>query len=742
MRADRPLYGRETEIASVDRLFADGYRIVTLVGPIGVGKTAIGRTLASREARSVADLSRAVEPERILFEVAEEDRAAASKVLRRWKSGRVLVTTRRALGLQNEAVVPVLPLSTQLSVEMLIRCAHARGVQISNSPALDGLVECLGGFPLLIERAAELLRTYEPVRLRERIYEEPLRVLFGPRVRMMASAWSASSLKPRRTAEALSTFSGSWDLSATMALLDCDEDGAHQCIAELLAHSMAHEAPRVGDARSFALYVPYLWLARAEAEKAGRWLELCTRHARHCVGHSGTSADDWSTIAERAAASGPDSPLWEPGVMAARNLTPGPRSLQCVASMAGLAQRPDDIVRLATARAELLRSMDRIHDALDVLDAAAAAAKDCSALVAAHRLELAAILCRKARRFEAAITSAEQAARTYRAVGSPRLARALGALGAVLVESGAHDEALERFEEVELLATKAGDANASLLAVGYRGHAHQERGDLDRAAEAYETASEGLFALGDKRLGAIYRGYGGTALEELGLMEQAERHYREAVTLLIELNATAFAALFGACHQALSPGRDPVRLSPIDDPCVVAAIELHGVRASLVRGPRVHVTPISESIALREVSDDVRFAVRRLAAVRARAASNPSTILHVGRASLQLGDGVIDLAPRRVLWRIVEHLIVSHVMAPGRAVPKTELLRAAWGDERMLPQAAAHRLRVALSELRTKGLGEIIVRTGDGFALQHDVVVSYDAHLMRSHAAAVSGQDS
>lgn len=723
------------------RLFADGHRIVSLLGPVGVGKTALGTSLAHRAARSFDDLAGSSRPdELVLLDVSEQERAAARKLLRRWNGGRLLVTTRRALGLAHEAVVVVPPLSPSDSVELLLRCARAGGVQITSTPEIAELVELLGGLPLLVTRAAEALRTYDPSRLSERIKADPLRVLFGSRRQKVTASWAACSSRLRRAAQALATFAGSWDVAGARAVLDCDEEAAHRVLSELLAHSMAHVDSAAGNAKRFALYVPYRWLGRAQAERTGRWLEQCVRHARHCVTDVSTGGEEWRAIAHRAATY-PESPLWEPGVSAAKHLPPTAQSLQSVALLASLARLPDDVVRLATAQAELLRSADRIHDALDVLDAVAPQAKDCSPLMEAQRLELAAILLRKARRFEAAIAAAERAARSYRTLGSPRLARALGALGAVLVESGAHDEALERFEEVELLATRAGDDNAALLAVGYRGHAHQERGELERAVEAYQTASEGLTALGDRRLGAIYLGYGGTALEELGSSQRAEQHYREAVTTLSALHATAFASLFEACRNALSGQAAPLRSPEMDDPAIAAAIELHHLRASLDREPRTHVTPISASIALREVSDDVRFAVRRLAAVRARTASPASIVLRVGRGSLRLGDGVIDLAPRRVLWRIVEHLIVSHVMAPGRPVPKAELMRAAWGDERMLPQAAAHRLRVAVSELRTKGLGELIARKGEGFALGQEVVVSYDDHLMRPPSTAVSGKE-
>lgn len=626
-------------------------------------------------------------------------------------------------------------MSPEDSLLLLLRWARARGATLTDeAPGLTKLIEQLEGFPLLIERAAALLGSYEPSRLSERIEHDPLRVLFGTkRLRVLQqSVWGAARPSAQRAAQALSTFAGPFTAAAAIAVLDCEEDAAHRLLGALLRHAIVHERLS-GEARQFQLYAPHRWLARSAAEREGRWQLLCGRHAQVCAHAIETSAADKSLIVERAASHGPNSPVWGSTLSIASKLVSGPRSLQQLERLAAQAQRPDDRVLLALGRAEQLRSADRIQEALEVLEQVGSEA--CSPLLCAQRLEESAILCRKLRRFDAAIGCAEQAARLYRAVEAPRLARALGALGAVLVESGEHERALEQFEEVERLAGKAGDANAALLAIGYRGHAHQERGALERAVEAYRTASEGLMALGDSRLAGIYWGYGGTALEELGRVEEARAHYDRAVSMLEAQGATSFCALFEACRNALTAQPAALRPPALEDPALLAAIELHHLRANLDHERRAHVPPIARSLALREVSDDVRFAVRRLAAVRARGAPSGAAVLRVGRACLQLGDAAIDLTARRVLFRLVEHLIASHVMAPGRGVPKHELVRAAWGDERMLPQAAAHRLRVALSELRSKGLAGILLRSDDGVAFEPALVISYDAHLMRASAA-------
>lgn len=56
----------------------------------------------------------------------------------------------------------------------------------------------------------------------------------------------------------------------------------------------------------------------------------------------------------------------------------------------------------------------------------------------------------------------------------------------------------------------------------------------------------------------------------------------------------------------------------------------------------------------------------------------------------------------------------------GRA---TEVIAAGWPGERIGTEAALNRAYVALSSLRKKGLHELLVRTGGGYALSPAVAV-------------------
>jgi hypothetical protein len=70
-------------------------------------------------------------------------------------------------------------------------------------------------------------------------------------------------------------------------------------------------------------------------------------------------------------------------------------------------------------------------------------------------------------------------------------------------------------------------------------------------------------------------------------------------------------------------------------------------------------------------------------------------------------------APRRILSALIER----HRRCPGRSVSVLELVEAGWPGESLIPDAAANRVYVALSNLRKLGLAELIERCDGGWRL-------------------------
>jgi len=65
------------------------------------------------------------------------------------------------------------------------------------------------------------------------------------------------------------------------------------------------------------------------------------------------------------------------------------------------------------------------------------------------------------------------------------------------------------------------------------------------------------------------------------------------------------------------------------------------------------------------------------------------------------------------MWALVEHRLA----APGRALDPEGLLAGGWPGERVLPDAASKRIRVAIATLRSLGFARWIVTRDGGYLL-------------------------
>ncbi|MER5338430.1 BTAD domain-containing putative transcriptional regulator [Micromonospora sp. NPDC002717] len=229
------LIGRAADLSAVCDLLRE-YRLVSLTGAAGVGKTALGlaaaEELRERFADGVAvadlanvrtgpDLTRAVEvavdepPARgagrceplvhrlhdrkllLVLDNAElvTDEAAdlADDVLRNCPQITILLTSRELLGLPYEAVYPVRPLGVDaepghLAAQPALQLFARRAAQVrpgfrlteSNVEAVASVCRALDGLPLAIELAAACLRTQRLETLVDGL-DDPLRRIQPPR---------------------------------------------------------------------------------------------------------------------------------------------------------------------------------------------------------------------------------------------------------------------------------------------------------------------------------------------------------------------------------------------------------------------------------------------------------------------------------------------------------------------------------------------------------------------------------
>ena len=72
---------------------------------------------------------------------------------------------------------------------------------------------------------------------------------------------------------------------------------------------------------------------------------------------------------------------------------------------------------------------------------------------------------------------------------------------------------------------------------------------------------------------------------------------------------------------------------------------------------------------------------------------------------------------------LLERLARWRLEAPGEALSIDELIEAGWPDEKIRADAALNRAYVAIASLRKKGLRDVLLTTGGGYALSAAVAV-------------------
>lgn len=94
--------------------------------------------------------------------------------------------------------------------------------------------------------------------------------------------------------------------------------------------------------------------------------------------------------------------------------------------------------------------------------------------------------------------------------------------------------------------------------------------------------------------------------------------------------------------------------------------------------------------------------------------------------TFRVDDGAaVSLEGHPLLQRLLFALVNERAPGGTGSIPRDALIQKGWPDERILVDAARVRLRVAIRRLRALGLEEILITTGDGYALHPDLMISH-----------------
>ena len=854
------LIGRTSILERIELELRSGRRLVTLLGPPGIGKTsvatacirsfALARTFPGgahfcdlSQARTEDDLLFAVlslfsenqrrfhlahqevraRVEGTLIELGEavlvldnfEQLAFAAEIVHAW--GRtaprlsIVVTSRERLAVAGELVIELPPLSCPSvgdadqqvaesdAVRLFVARARDAGGDVgTDAAALSEIVRRLEGIPLAIELAAARTRLLSAAELAKRLaagHDVLGAGRGGARHATLAKAidWSWNLLPPeeQRALARCSVFAGSFTLDAAERVVGASMEPVFALRDKSLVHPAA-------DGR-LALYVSIREYAAKKLAEPGpdEEREQHLRHARHYA--------DGARRFNEARNLQHDDPQPELHGTLRRekeNLTAALAFVQRLppAREASLLQRD-----LAIAIASLYAlpgdaCVDALSAALAALRAHEDHAADAASVLLARQLvwsalgrhdeclrdldelrtspgvppglrTLALIYRGIQERFQGdarkALASHEEAARELEVLDLRRLRAMNDACTGRLHCDLRNDAAAQELNRRASDASEAiGDVWLSALALANLAQLEQEDARLDRATELISGALSRLKAAGEAHYEAIYASVCGDLSFERGDNEGARRWYAEGARYFGPLLAHRQAGILHASAAALeaTDGDLVAAAAHLDvaersaarsgNPVVRQVVDAHRGTVEILRAgdaerPRVVATWTSwrEAVAdatttagaLAATSMDIRFALRMLDRTLRGAALPASDGVRLRLASdaswfaADSGDR-IDLRRRGALRRILVALCEHHEKAPGHGLGVQSLIDCGWPGERVLVDAAATRVRVAVSTLRRLGLRSVIVTRDDGYLLDPRVrveLVALDVSALR-----------
>ncbi|APR87429.1 Adenylate cyclase [Minicystis rosea] len=311
-------FGREMEVRALAGAFAAGARLVTFVGPAGVGKTRCAREAAAGVPHVFCDLASATSEERVVAAVAaalcipldgadvsawalgvgralgaipdhlvvldnaEQAIDAVAAVALRWSTAgpRLLVTSREPLRIAAEQVIPIEPLSPADAEALFVDRSAAAGGDSGDAATHALIVDRVDRLPLAVELAAAQVPHLGARALLDSLDAQLATLVVGMRdaprrhaTLRAAVEWSWTLLEPREreVLGALSVFAGSFTLDAARAVVGADDAAA--VIAGLCRRCQIRR-----DGGRFTLYAAVRELARELSRDAAPGE---ARHAAH-----------------------------------------------------------------------------------------------------------------------------------------------------------------------------------------------------------------------------------------------------------------------------------------------------------------------------------------------------------------------------------------------------------------------------------------------------------------------------
>lgn len=712
-------------------------RWVTIVGPLGSGKSRLAREVASAAAATVhvelapAETLSSLESRfhalqardhpLLVLDGAERAPEAIRTLLPRWlgvhPARRALVTSRLRLASPDDTTLwmpPFGPEDAHALFEQFVRAAGSTFDFAAHPSDLAMTLRELGDAPLAILALAQRALVLGPSALFASAATASGRLDLptphGTLRESAAEAWNALPEQARAQLRALAVFAGPATVDDIVAV--CGFDGS--VLQLLLSHSAIRTRMITG-----RKHHEVVSLLRDFARETSLDEDARRRHRDEFL---------------RRAMAQPGDPPWRELMTAAEGaLDPADALALSVAAAPGLAhggsarrglaalerawpEQPTPAQRLAFGT--LARIAGESGRGIAELRAGLEETSD-----PARRAELACALAT----FQRHTHAIEYARATFEALitseATPDATRAITweQLGGLEFEQGSARLAEQHLQHAEDLFLRMTDRGGVARVRHVRGLLAQERGDFEAAERAFTVAVRDHQAAGADRFAAIACFDLGALRLECGRIGAARRQLLHA---LGALQHAGDRRQVGLTHALLG-------VCAFEDGDIAAAwFELRAARASIDSQD----LQIMETLGLYEAhlagsplppvttrSDEARYARRLIDASRRRARArvticeDGSFIEHPTRGCVEVRSG----AARSMLAALVD----AFERGPTPTLHRDALVRIGWPQRRRVDAASRNRLNVELSRLRKAGLHDQLERNGDAYRLTGPLLV-------------------
>ncbi len=598
--------GRKAALSDIDALFAEGARIVTLIGPGGTGKTRLALRYAEKHLPELskggggawfvdltnvdglgelcakvgevlgvpltgqgsadslaAHLGRAIAGRgRMLLVLDNFERLVAHgpKTVAQWQhlapDARFIVTSREVLRLDDEAAYEVAPLSlpgpdvpvhkaeaVQLFVDRAKKARPGFALADEDAAVVAEIVAKLDGLPLAIELAAARMRVLRPKKILDRLSRR-FDLLRG----------GARDLSPRQ-ATLRGTLDWSWDLLEPVEQTALTQSAVFRGGFSLEA---AEEVLALGDDAPWPLDVVQALrdksllrsyeVAQQASETRFSMYESVREYAQEKLDETGRGPDAEARHAAYFLDAGTSWAAQVPtkkGKDALIQLTLERQNIMAVANRAVAQRDKATAVSAALILAPLFSARGPFADQIELLDKTLALPGD----IPVHQLVEAHLARGRARRRLGRIADsrADFAEALKLSVQNQREdleGVALRDLGVLALDEGRLDDAERNFQDALEKNQRTQAVRDEGECRAYIAFLYDERGEPAAAEPYYQEALRILREVGDLRTEALVHGNYGGLKQEQGNPDAAQRHYEEALQKLSEVGDRTFEGPF------------------------------------------------------------------------------------------------------------------------------------------------------------------------------------------------------